>query len=326
MKRDHRCLLGRTMAAACILSVGMLGHDAWPQTTPTVKFLVPFGPGSSIDFLARLTAEQIGRSQAQAPIVENRPGAGTIVAADAAARAAPDGSTVLFVNNPFVINPHLRKVAYDPLTSFEPICHLVDLPNVIVVNAGSPYHSLAELLRAARDRPGTLTLASVGPGSASQIAFEVLKRAAGVQMTFVPFQGSPAAVNALLGDHVTSVFTAYADVIEQLNAGKLRALAVASRSRIAPLPDLPTVAESGFDGYEADLWYGVVAPAKTPKEVITRLAGWFAGALAAPDLREKLVAQGIYPAAMCDADFRALIHKQFDEYGNVIREANIKAE
>jgi tripartite-type tricarboxylate transporter receptor subunit TctC len=318
----------RSLVAGCfaIILLALGNHSVWSQSARTIKIIVPFGPGSSVDVLARLLAEQVGRAQGPAMVVENRVGAGQIVATEAVAGAPPDGNTVLFMNQPFIINPLLRKVTYDPLTSFEPICHLANSPNLFVVNAASPYHTLADLLNAARAKPGTLTLAAVGPGSASQIAFEVLKRAANVDMVFVPYQGTPPALNALLGDHITSVLAGYPDVYEQLNAGALRALAVASLSRIEPLPALPTVAESGFAGYEAELWYGVVAPAKTPKEKITQLTELFSAALQAPETKRKLVAQGLFPIGKCGADFGALIRKQYEEYGRIIRDANIKVD
>ena len=259
-------------------------------------------------------------------VVENRPGAGTIIATEAASRAAPDGSTVLVMANSFVINPNLKRLNYDPLTSFEPICFLTRSPNVLVVNTSSPYRVAADLLNAARAKPGALTLASVGPATTQHIAIEVLKRVANVHMIYVPYPGDAPAVSALLGEHVTSAMVTYPAAAEQLKAGKLRALAIASRSRIEPLPDVPTVAESGYQDYEADTWFGVVAPAKTPAETISQLAGWFSSAVQATETKPKLIAQGHFPVAICGTDFAAHLRKQYDDYGRVIREANIKAE
>jgi tripartite-type tricarboxylate transporter receptor subunit TctC len=159
-----------------------------------------------------------------------------------------------------------------------------------------------------------------------QIAFETLKRAARVDMTFVPYPGIAPAVNALLGEHVNSVLGTYSTVSAQLNAGKLRALATASRRRIEPLPEVPTVAESGYDDYDVDYWLGLFAPAKTPKQTISQLADWFSAAMRAPEVRPKLVAQGLYPGEMRGADFAALLRKQYDDFGRAVREANLKAE
>jgi tripartite-type tricarboxylate transporter receptor subunit TctC len=205
--------------------------------------------------------------------VENRPGASTTIATEAVSRATPDGNTVLIVANSFVINPHLRKLSYDPLTRFEPICRLVSVPLVILVNSASSYRTLSDLLNAARSKPGDLAIASTGPAAPSHIAIEALKHVAGFDMTYVPYPGDAPAVNALLGEHVTSAVVTYTSAAEQLTAGKLRALATTSGTRIEPLPDVPTVAEAGYSGYEANAWFGLVAPAKTPSDILSQLAG-----------------------------------------------------
>lgn len=198
----------------------------------TIKLVVPIPAGGAGDILARVLAEHIGRAKGPAMVVENRPGGSTVIGTEAVARATPDGSTLLIAGTGFVINPHLRKANYDPLTSFDPICNLVSLPTVIVVKASSPYATLADLLDIARTKPGQLTLSSIGPASTAHIAFEMLKRAARADMTFVPFPGTAPALNALMGDHVTAFFGNYAEVAEHLKAGTLRALASASPTRI----------------------------------------------------------------------------------------------
>lgn len=250
-----------------------------------------------------------------------------MVGAEAASRAAPDGSTLLLNTKESIILPHLRKVNYDPLTSFASICLLVNSPTVISVNNASPYRTLADLLDAARAKPAELTLASSGPASPFQIGFEMLKRLANVDMTFVPYPGVAPAVNALLGGHVASALTTYSSVAEHLQAGKLRALAAASRTRIEAIPNVPTVTELGYQDFEVDIWDGLVAPAKTPKEIISQLSSLFAAAMQVPEVKAKLAAQGLYVVdSVCGTEFDALIRRQYDEYGRVIREANIKAE
>jgi tripartite-type tricarboxylate transporter receptor subunit TctC len=319
-------LLRRAMYVAAGILATLPVHIGWGQPTRTIKVVVPYTPGGGVDALARIVADQIGRTRGPTMVIENRPGAGTVIATDAVARATPDGKTVLIADSNLLIMPHVRKLNYDPRTSFEPICRLVSSPQVIVVNNASPYHTLGDLLDAARAKPGVLTLASVGPASLPQIAFEQLKRAANVNVTFVTYPGAAPAANALLGEHVTSVLISYAAVGEQVKAGKLRALAVATPMRIDALAEVPTVAESGYAGYEADLWDGVVVPAKTPKETVTEITGWFTSAMQDPETRRKLIVQGLFPAVTCGADFDALIRRQYDEYGRVIRESNIKAE
>jgi tripartite-type tricarboxylate transporter receptor subunit TctC len=287
---------------------------------------VPNPPGASTDILARLLAEQIGRVQAVTMLVENRPGAGNVIGTEAVSRARPDGNTLLINSNPFVIDSHVRKLNYDPLTSFVPICYLVSSPIILVVNSTSPYHTLDDLLQAARDNTGSVTVAAVGPGTASHIGFEILKRTSGVDLTFVPYPGNAPAINALLGKHVTSVFTGYPAVAEQLKSGSVRALATATRTRSESLPHVPTIAESGYPEYGVDFWVGVVAPAKTPDAIISQFASWFTAALQAPDVKAKLVAHGLDPVGMCGTNFVAHIRKQYDDYGRAIRDANIKVE
>jgi tripartite-type tricarboxylate transporter receptor subunit TctC len=225
-----------------------------------------------------------------------------------------------------LVIPHLRKLNYDPLKSFEPICYLASVPDVIVVNSASPYRSLAALFDAARAKPGVLTLASVGPASVFDISVEMLKRAAHVNMTYVPYPGGAPVLNALLGEHVTSALATYSTSAEQLKADKLRALAAATRSRIELLPDVPTVAESGYKDYEVDFWLALFAPAQTPTPIVSQLASWFSTALRAPEVKARLIVLGLYPVGTCGAEFAALLNKQYDDYGRVIREANIKAE
>ncbi len=331
MKPPHRRF--PPLAAGAVILAGLsgllltlTGEGAWSQAASPIKIIVPNPAGGVADVIARLLAEQISRAQGPTILIENRPGAGTVVGTEATARAAPDGNTLLISANPFLISPLLRKLTYDPLTSFEPICYLARTPTVIVVNTASPYRTLADLLNAARVKPGDLTVAGLGPGSATQIAFEMLKREANIDMTFVSYPGAGPAVNALLGGHVTSMFGNYTDAAEQLKAGKLHALATAARTRIEPLPEVPTVAESGYQDYEVDVWFGIFAPAKTPKDTLARLAGWFSAAVQAPEVKAKLIAQGLFPVGTCGADFASFLRKQYDDYGRVIREANIKAE
>jgi len=307
-------------------SISLTGRGAWSQSNRIIKIIVPFAPGGGTDVLARLVAEQIGQTQGTTVVVENRPGGGSTIGTEAVSRATPDGNTLLVAAVSFVTNPHLRKLNYDPLTSFAPICHLASSPLVIVVNGASPYRTLADLLDAARAKPGDLTMASVGPASGIHVAVEMLNRTAKVKMTYVPYSGTALAINALLGGHVTSVFAEYPTVAEQLRAGRLRALAAASQTRTDARPDVPTVAESGYKDYESDGWWGAFAPAKTPEKSVSQLADWFAAAMQAPATRSKLAAQGVIPVGTCGKEFAAYLRKQYDVIGYAIREANIKEQ
>jgi tripartite-type tricarboxylate transporter receptor subunit TctC len=319
-------LIGMLTAVAGILLLALSGHGAMSQMARTIRIVVPFPAGGSADDLARLLADQIGRTRGVNFVVENRPGAGTVVATEAVSRTAPDGNTLLIVANSFVINPSLKKLNYDPFVSFAPVCHLVSSPLIIAVNSDSPFRSLADLINAAHARPGELTLASVAPATTQHIAFEMLKRVADMNMIHVPYPGGAPAVTALLGGHVTAVIANYSEVEAHLASGKLRALATASRQRIEAAPELPTVAESGYPNYATEVWFGLVAPAKTPAETISQLSSWFGSALETAAVKEKLQLQEMYPAGTCGAAFAAHLRDQFDAYARVIREADIKAE
>ena len=308
---------------AAVTVIAAVSTSARSQSR-TIRMVVPFAPAGGTDILARLVANHISRVHGPTVVVENRPGAGTVIATEAVARAAPDGNTVLIVGNSFVINANMKKLSYDPLTSFEPICHLTRSPNVVAVHAASPHRTLADLVSAARANPGKITMAVNGPATSQHIGFEMLNHAAKINLAFVPFQGGGPATNALLGQHVDSLYSNYPTAAELLTTGRLRALAVGSRARIEPMPDLPTVAESGYKDYEEDVWFGVVAPARTPKDVISQFTAWFAEAVQAPDVKSKLAAQGLYPVGLCGADFAAYLRKQHAEYGRIIRDANIR--
>jgi tripartite-type tricarboxylate transporter receptor subunit TctC len=328
MKRRQSLHLAGTAALAAVsaLFLALSSQTARSQGASTIKLVVPLAPGGGADILARLLAEHMGRTQGLGMVVENRAGAGSVIGTEAVSRAVPDGNTLLINTPNLVIAPHLRKLSYDPLTSFEPICELVNSPTVVAVNVAAPYRTLSELLNTARAQPGNLTLASVGPATTLHIASEKLKRATGINMTYIPFSGSGPTVNSLLGEHVTSMFAEYPAVAEQLKAGKLRALATGSPARIEALPEVPTVAESGYPGFEVDVWWGVFAPAATPKEIVSRLSASFAAAVKAPEIKAKLITLGFYPVGMCGADFAAYLRRLYDEYGRIIRESNIRGE
>jgi tripartite-type tricarboxylate transporter receptor subunit TctC len=311
-----------TIALAAALSLAAASPGAWAQSG-TIKIVVPYTPGSGPDILSRLMAEQIGRAQGPTVVVENRPGAGTVIGTEAVERAEPDGHTVLLVANSFVVNPALKRASYDPTRSFDPVCYLAATPMVLVVLGSSPYRTLDDLLAAARAKPGELAFASGGPGSSLHVAIEVLKRAANINVTYVPYGGTAPAINALMGNHVAAVWADYPTVVSQLNSGMLRGLVTTSRARVETLPDVPTLGETGISNYDADIFYGVVAPAKTPPDALAQLSGWFSSAVKAPDMKPKLAQQGLFPVGTCGAEFGAYLRRQGEEYSRIIREANI---
>jgi tripartite-type tricarboxylate transporter receptor subunit TctC len=312
-----------TIVVAAVGLMAPLAPSAWSQPAGTIKIVVPYTPGSGPDILSRLMAEQIGRAQGPTVVVENRPGGGTVIGTEAVERAEPDGHTVLLVANSFVANPPLKRASYDPTRSFEPVCYLAATPMVLVVLGSSPYRTLNDLIAAARAKPGELAFASGGPGSSLHVAIEVLKRAANINVTYVPYGGTAPAINALMGNHVAAVWADYPTVVSQLGSGALRGLVTTSRTRVEALPEVPTLLETGISNYEADIFYGIVAPARTPPEMLDRLSGWFTGALKAPDMKPRLAQQGLFPVGICGAEFGAYLRRQVDDYTRIIREANI---
>lgn len=314
------------MVLATALAALWLAANAHAQSSRQVRVIVPFPAGGGADLLTRVPTEKWTQAHGVSTLVENRPGAASVIGTEAASRAAPDGNTIAIVANSFIIHPNFKKLNYEPLTSFEPVCLLATSPQVIVVNSTSPHRTLTALFDDARARPGALSHASVGPASAQHIAFEQLKLLAKVNMVFVPFNGNTPALNSLLGGHVGTVMSNYSEAVEQVNAGKLRALAVAGKTRVEGWPNVPTVAEQGFRDYAVEVWYGLIAPAKTPEDKVAELSKWCAEAMRAPDLKPKWDLQGLSPVGSTAEEFGAHLKKQSDDYARVIREANIKGE
>jgi tripartite-type tricarboxylate transporter receptor subunit TctC len=314
------------LAGVGVALLALGGQTASSEPARTIKLIVPYPAGGSVDFLSRLLAEYIGSTRGQTVVVENRPGASSVIGAEAVARAVPDGNTLLINSQDLVIAPHMRRLTYDPLTSFEPICHLVSSETVIAVSGVSPYRTLADLIHAANAKPGELTIAGTGPGGVMHIGVEMFKHTAKVDMTYLPYPGAAPEISALLGQHVTSGLVSFPNVSEQLAARTLRALAVFSSRRIGQLPEVPTLAESGFDSYDASTWFGVVAPAKTPQDTISQYVSWFSAALGTAEVRAKLLALGLDPVGTCGKDYGLRLRKYFNAYGRAIREANIKTE
>jgi tripartite-type tricarboxylate transporter receptor subunit TctC len=327
MKTFRRKFLQFAAGAAvfAILSVTPSLHEAKAQSGRTIRAIVPTPPAGVNDLMARLMADYLGKAHGLSMVVENRAGAAESLGTEAVARAAPDGNTLLFGSTQVVINPLLRKVNYS-LESFEPICLMVQAPLVYSVQAASPLRTLNDLLDAARAKPGSVTMGSLGPGTPFDIGLALLKNATKVDITFVPFNGNGPSINALLGGHVTSTFNSYSSASGQIKGGLLRPLAVSIKTRIPALPDVPTVIETGVKDYDVAPWFGIYAPAKTPKEIVTQYADWFSAALKAPEVKEKLAAQELYPMGLCGADFAAFLRKQNEEYSRVIKEANFKLE
>jgi tripartite-type tricarboxylate transporter receptor subunit TctC len=298
-----------------------LASTASSQSSRTINIVITFPAGSGGDVLTRAMSEEITQAHGVRFTFENTD---QFRGAEAVAHAPPDGNTLLVINNNFTINSKLQRPPYDPLTSFVPICNLASGPVLFIADAAGPFHTLADLVAAAREKPGQLTVAGT-PLGPPQIAVEVLKRDATVNMAFSP-AATPAALNGLSNGSFAAAVQLFPNVQPQLRANKVRALAITSRARKQVVPDVPTVAESGFPGFEVEYWDGIFAPAGTSLEAVAQLADWLRAASQTPAVKEKLEAQTYSPVGVCGAPFVNFIHKELDVYGRIAREAGIKGE
>ena len=298
------------------------------QTPKPIRLIVPFTPGGSTDILARALAPRLAQLLGQPVVVDNRPGAGGSIGAAEAAKSEPDGNTLLMGHiGTLAVNPSLYpKLAYDPIRSFVPVAWVARVPNVLVVNAAAGITSLAALVAKAKARPGQLTYSSGGNGSAAHIAFESLKLRTGIFMSHIPYRGTAPSVTDLLGNQVDATFTGAPAVLPHLRGGRLRALAVSSKVRLPTLPEVPTVAESGYAGFEADQWYGVVAPAGLAADKVARLNAAINQALVMPEVAQQLAGEGALPVRATPAAFAELIAREIPRWREVVRAGNVKPD
>ena len=322
MKNWLRSALVCVSWAFCTVAAMAQGFPSKP-----LHIVVPFPPGGTADVLARLVGQKMSEALGQQVLIENRPGAGTVIGTELVARAPADGHTLLLMANSFTINPSVHaKLPYDPLKDFAPVTMLVSSPQVLVVSNALQVKSLAEFIALVRSRPGQLSLATVGPATTQHIASEMLKGLMKLDMIYAPYPGGAPAVTALVGGHVNAVLANYSEVAQQVSSGKIRAIAVTSRERMDSLKDVPTIAESGYPDFEAAAWFGLVATGGSPPAAIARLNAEANKALKAPDVREKLIAQAMYPVGTTPEQFGAHIRSEMAKYAKVIKEAGIKVD
>ncbi len=306
-----------------LVTLAALSGSAGAQDRLTI--VVPFAAGGGIDIFARLMGEQIGKSGAVSPLIEDRPGASSMIGTEYVARAAPDGATVLISSNSTLITPALRTSAFDPLRDLRPVCNLAESPQLIVVKADAPYKSLGDLAAAARKTPGALTIASNGPASTQHLASEMFKHVAGIEMTYVPYPGGAPAVTALIGGQVAAVTANLSEVHGAIDAGQIRALATTASRRIASAPSIPTAREEGLD-FDIASWHGVALPAKASDQVAARVESLFMAALNAPELRAKLEVNQYTPTGFCGAEVADFMRKQVESIGAIAKSAGIHLE
>ena len=319
----------RRTAALAVLPV-LLASQGYAQDFPPQKpvtLVVGFAAGGAADAAARLIAKKLGENIGQSVVVENKGGAGGNIAHQQVANAAADGSVLLFGSvGPLTIAPHLMKLPYDPFKDLAPISGGVNFPNVLVVHKGAGVKTLAEFVAKARKNPGTVDYASTGAGSASHLAGELFNQRAGIDMVHVPYKGGAPALQDLLGERVTSYFAAPPTALPHIEAGKLIPLATTGLTRPAYMPDIPTVAEAGYPGFEALNWYAFVAPGKTPKPMLDRWNTEIVKVLNDPGVKDALNKHGLTPQPTTRAEFAAFMKKEYEQWGRLVKERKLSAE
>lgn len=326
-------MLEQILIATSVAFFSLIQMPAFAQNFPTkpIRFIVPYPPGGPLDTIARLTGQQVSQRLGQPVIIDNKPGAGGNLGADAVAKSAPDGYTILMgAVATHAINPTLyKKMPYDAAKDFAPITLLVSTPNVLVVNPSVKARSVTELIALAKREPGKLNFGSGSNGSAGHLAGELFKSMAGVDMTHVPYKGSAPAQQDLLAGQIQIMFDNLASAMPQIKAGKLAALAVTTAKRSALAPDLPTIAESGgaaLAGFDISTWFGVFAPAGTPKEIVAVLNQEFNRAIHVAEVKEKLDAMGADALGSTPEAFAAYIKTEASKYADVIKKSGAQVD
>ena len=324
---NKRNFLHATALAASLLALAASAQaQDFPPKKP-VSLVVGFAAGGAADAAARLIAKKLGENIGQSVVVENKGGAGGNIAHQQVANAAADGSVLLFGSvGPLTIAPHLMKLPYDPFKDLAPISGGVNFPNVLVVHKAAGAKTLAEFVQLSKKKPGSVDFASTGAGSASHLAGELFNQRAGIDMVHVPYKGGAPALQDLLGERVTSYFAAPPTALPHIEAGKLIPLATTGLTRPAYMPDIPTVAEAGYPGFEALNWYAFVAPGKTPKPTLDRWNTEIVKVLNDPGVKEALNKHGLTPQPTTRAEFAAFMKKEYEQWGRLVKERKLSAE
>jgi tripartite-type tricarboxylate transporter receptor subunit TctC len=316
--------VGATLALAWPVSADAQA----PYPNKPIRLVVPFPAGSGTDIVGRLLAQELSTAWSQPIIVDNRPGASTIVGTEIVANAPPDGYTMVMASNNHAINPSLfaNKLPFDSQKDFAAVAQVAILPFVLVVNPQLPVKNFEELLALARSKPHELTYASTGNGTPPHVAGEMLKSVAKIDLIHVPYKGSAAAVADVVSGQVSMMFINVPSAMSLVRAGKLRALAVGTSKRLDSMPEVPTVSELGFPGFDVDLWMGLLVPARTPADIIDKLAQETARILNDPKMRAKLEEQGAEPAYRSPAAFSAFIADEIKRFSQIVRDINLRVD
>ncbi|HKC43095.1 MAG TPA: tripartite tricarboxylate transporter substrate binding protein [Burkholderiales bacterium] len=319
--------MARLIVAFLALAIGATQVLAQQYPAKPVRLILPFPPGGSTDLLGRALAEKLGENLGQSVVPENRPGAGGNIGAEAAARSAPDGYTLVLCAPSLAISPSLySKLNYDPQRDLVPVALVANIPNLFVLHPAVPARSLAELVQYARDNPGKLNFGTGGPGTSNQLAADMFRSLTKTNVVLVPYKGAETALLALLAGQVQMVVIGPPAAAPHVRSGKLRALAVLAKERYPGMPDVPTAAESGMPEFEVDTWYGVLAPAGTPREIVARLNAELTRLMQSKEMRDRLATMGIEPMASTSAEFGEFLAAEIAKWAKVVKESGAKVE
>lgn len=319
--------MNRLQVCVALLIAAPWAVHAQSFPSKSVRIIAPFPPGAGTDTLARTLAGPLTKSLGQSIVVENRPGGGTVVGTEVAARAPADGHTLLIIANSFTINPAVRsKLPYDARRDFSGVARLASTPMVFAVHPSVPAKTLKELIALARARPGELTWASSGAGTGHHLAGELFKSLARIDMIHVPYQGGAPAALAVVGGHTSVLLVNVLSVAPQAAAGRLRPLAVTSLERVDVLKGVPTVAESGFPGFDTSIWFGSVVPGATPKEAVNRLSSEILRALQLPEVKDVIAKGGLNPASLGAAEFEVFLRAEMQRNEKIARAVNLRID
>jgi tripartite-type tricarboxylate transporter receptor subunit TctC len=316
----------RTAAVAAVMAVAAGGAHAQSFPSKPVHIFVPYPPGGGVDVLTRTLGDVVSKQWGQSVVVENRPGAGGLIASQALVSSPPDGYTLIMVASGHATNAFLySKLPYDTFKDFTPISLLASSPNVLLVRADSPFKTLADVIAAAKAKPGNLSFAHSGNGTSTHLAGELLKSMAGLDITPIPYKGGAPAINDLLGGQIPMSFNNGPESIGQIQAGTVRALAVTTAARAPFLPDVPGMAET-VPGYDTEVWWGLLGPANMPADVTAKLASDFIAAVNTDAVKERLKKLGALPIGGSPRQFTEKIHADYDKWGPIIKASGIKPE
>jgi tripartite-type tricarboxylate transporter receptor subunit TctC len=319
----------KTAIAAVLAAAALANGGGFAQSYPskTIRIVVPYAAGGNTDFTARVIATKLTEVFGQQVVIENRPGGGTNIGSELVAKAAPDGYTLLMGGAANAINMSLfAKPPYDTLRDFTPVVWCVQGANVLAVHPSVPAKNLKELIALARARPGQLNFASSGIGSSNQMGGELLKLMAKINIMHVPYKGNAPALTDAVGGHVEMLFVGVPALVPHLQSGRLRSIAIGSLKRFPAIPEVPTFDESGLPGFQSTNWFGLMAPSKTPREIVTRLNFEVGKIQASTEVRERFINEGIEPIGGTPEQFGAFIRDEIDKYAKVVKAANLKAD